>query len=141
MSKMIATDQGFVSEQHQRIAEVLNDYNPELALVWIPPAMRETAHDREYPFAVMHFPAFGEPYIVKYVRENELDHRLIAEIWARDQSKHPNLKQKIMLENAAARAMELKEQAERLDEMAEVHTALLKSPKHTWRGPNGKVYS
>src|SRR5690606_40739677 len=77
----------FVSQEHQDIATIIQDYNPELHLVWIKPQDRVSATDREYPFAIMHFPRDGEPYIVMMIKENELDQRVLARLFEADQAK------------------------------------------------------
>lgn len=140
MSMMIATDDGrFVSEKHQYVASIIQDYNPELRLAWIPPESRTEAADREYPFAVMHHPRDKQPYVAMLVKENEVDARLLERVFLMDQTK-VDVKKRVLAQNAAARALEEYENAAKLEEMAEFHAALLKSPLHTYKH-DGRVYS
>lgn len=128
----------FVSEKHKNIATIIHDYNPELQLVWIPPENRTEQEEREYPFAVVHTPAVGPNYIVMLLRENEVDQRVLERLFLADQSKN-DPKSQVMASNAAAKLVEEYEHAQRMEELAEFHAALIKSPKHTYRH-NGRVY-
>lgn len=139
MVNILDQDTGrFVSQEHMDIATIIQDYNPELHLVWIKPEDRVTDTDRKYPFAVMHFPRDGEPYIVMMVKENELDQRILARLFEADQAKGDPLA-KLNAANQAAQVMKEYRQAQEREELAEFHAALLKSPLHTYRH-NGKKY-
>jgi len=128
----------FVSQEHQDIATIIQDYNPELHLVWIKPQDRVSATDREYPFAIMHFPRDGEPYIVMMIKENELDQRVLARLFEADQAKGDPMA-KLNAANKAAQVMQEYRRSQEMEELAEFHAALLKSPLHTYRH-NGKKY-
>lgn len=128
----------FVSQEHQYIASIIQDYNPELHLVWIRPQDRTTEEDRKYPFAVMHMPEGREPYIVMLIKENELDHRVLARLFEADQSKGDPLA-KLNAHNAAIKALEAYKHAAEMEELADFHRTMIKSPLHTFRH-NGKVY-
>lgn len=128
----------FVSQEHQDIATIIQDYNPELHLVWIRPQDRTTAEDRKFPFAVMHMPRDGEPYIVMQIRENELDQRVLARIFEADQSKGDPLA-KLNAHNQAAQVLKEYRRAQEVEELNDLHETILKSPLHTFRH-NGKTY-
>lgn len=140
MVNILDQDTGlFVSQEHQYIASIIQDYNPELHLVWIRPQDRTTDEDRTHPFAIMHIPQGREPYIVMKIRENELDQRILAKLFEADQAKGDPLA-KLNAANAAAQALQAYRHAAEMEEMADFHATLLKSPLHTFRH-DGKVYS
>lgn len=76
----------FVSQEHSRVAELIKEYSAELDLVWIPPDKRD--FDEQFPFAILHSPGNREPYIVRKVREEDMNENLIAWCWMNDGSKN-----------------------------------------------------
>lgn len=76
-------DGTWISERHQRVAEIIKDYDPKLELQWIPPGRRNENDD---PFRVVCFPPNGHPYLV--CAAAEADERLLATIFASDQKKN-----------------------------------------------------
>lgn len=139
MVNILDQDTGlFVSQEHQYIASIIQDYNPELHLVWIRPNDRTTPEERTHPFAIMHIPDGGEPYIVMKIKETELDQRVLAKLFEADQAKGDPLA-KINAANQAAKALQAYQQAAEMEELADFHASLLKSPLHTFRH-DGKVY-
>ena len=82
-----ANDGHWVNEAHARIAELINEYDPTMELVWIPPEHR-VKNSNEAPYAVRHNPPNAEPYIIFYIAEDELDHRVLARIYRGDTTKH-----------------------------------------------------
>lgn len=80
-----SNDGTWISERHQRIAEILRDYDPKLQLQWIPPGRR---NDNDEPFRVVCFPENGHPYLI--CTGMEADERLLATIFKSDQAKHGN---------------------------------------------------
>jgi hypothetical protein len=128
----------FVSQEHQRIAEILQDYDSSLTLVFIPPDKREGLND--FPFAVYFKPEIGESYIVRRVRQEDMNENLVAWAFANDQ-KHHSLDSILATHDAANEALKLKRQMEFEEEKA----ARLDFTKSVLNGPNyfrhnGKVY-
>lgn len=110
-----AEDGHWINENHARIAELINEYDPTMELLWIPPEYR-VKNSNEAPYAVRHNPPDKEPYIMFYIKEDELDHRVLARIYRGDTTKNDvqamiessdkawnNLRTKIALEKAAER--------------------------------------
>lgn len=128
---------GALSAKHQRIAEIIKDYDPNLELAWIPPDER-TAFDRQ-PFAIIHNSPSGGRYIVGYFSEDQMNHKIIAHLFKINNANH-NVLTELEAEEAAIKALEYKtlmdEQAERED----FAKSLIKTRKHSYRH-NGKVYS
>lgn len=128
-----------VNANHQRIAEIIHDYNPDLELAWIPPENR-TAED-SLPFAVIHNQMDGQRYVVFYLSEADLDHRVLARIFSSDMRKNDPkaVINEIEMNEAAERILDSKKSEEAHQERLEFGKALLTSPKHTYRH-KGKVY-
>jgi hypothetical protein len=105
-----------LSAEHCRIAEIIQDYDPTLELVWIPPNQRV---GETHPFAVQHSPVNAEPYIVFKLRENEVDHRVIARLFAGDNDKN-NVVATVEEMEAAQRLVQLKAEEETRAEQAEL---------------------
>jgi hypothetical protein len=141
MEQMINThiwhpDHGFLSEQHRRIAEIIQDYEPTLFLAFVPPKIREA--NEEYPFALIHSPIGKPQYVVRRLKEDEVNEGLLAWIWASDNERNSPL---VMIEKkeAAERVLRLKEEEDRMAAGHEFMQAVIKSPLHTYKH-NGKKY-
>lgn len=129
----------FVHAKHQRIAEIIHDYNPELELAWIPPANR-TAEDTK-PFMVIHNQSDGQRYPVFSLSEDELDERVLARLFYADMKKHKadTVMTAIEAAEAAEAIYKAKEHEDEMAEARDLATHILKSPLHTYRH-GGKVY-
>lgn len=128
-----------VSAQHQRIAEIIHDYNPELELMWIPPGKRD-AQDTK-PFVVVHRQKDGNVYPIFYVGEHEMDHRVLARIFAADMSRNdPNkILTEIEANEAAQEILKAKKYEDEMAEKRDFAKHLLQTNKNYYRH-NGKVY-
>lgn len=115
----------FLSAEHQRIAEIIKDYEPTLELAWIPPDKRSL--NEQYPFAVIHKPEDAPAYVVMRLRENEVDQRVLARLWGAD-SKNGNVLTNIEAEEAARKAIELKKQQDEEEEAREMAAWMVKAP-------------
>lgn len=125
----------FISERHQRVAEVLNDYNQELFLAWIPPGER-TALDNK-PFAVIHRRANGYEYIVSKFAEEEVNETLLARILVMDQEKASPLEYLRALE-LAEEAMRMRALVEEREEMHDRAKSMWHTRKHTYQLGKGR---
>lgn len=121
----------FINAKHQRIAEIINDFDPSLFLMWIPPEHR-TNNPLEQPYAVGQMrDNLPEPYIIMLVSEEELDHRLIGKLFRARQlaEGRPGSLEKCIED--ANRLVEMKKEAERLED-AEIAAD---KAKFLWRTP------
>jgi hypothetical protein len=116
MSGVRVIEGQMLSAEHCRIAEIIQDYDPTLELVWIPPNQRA---GETHPFAVVHNPENAPSYIVFKLRENEVDHRVIARLFAGDNDKH-NVVATVEEMEAAQRLVQLKAEEETRAEQAEL---------------------
>lgn len=114
-----------LSVEHQRIAEIIQDYDPKLRLVWILPEDRQL--NEQHPFAVVHSPDNAPEYVVMRLRESEVDHRILARLWGSD-DKNGNVLTRIEAEESARRAVELKKQQDEIEEAKEMAAWMVKAP-------------
>lgn len=115
-----------LSADHQRIAEIIQDYDPCLELAWIPPDQRNE-NDRQ-PFAVLHRAIPGGPvdYVVFRLAENEVDHRVLARLFSGDNSKQ-NVLESIESSEAAFKLLELKRELDAREERKEIAAWAIKA--------------
>ena len=127
----------FVSEKHKTVATIINDYNPGLNLVWIPPAAR-TIEDAGHEFAIIHTnPTTGYQYVVMYAGADEVDERLLTRLWENDMTRHDVLS-KLELMDMAAALIKQKSEEEAAAERQDIIATVVKSPLHTFKMENGR---
>jgi hypothetical protein len=108
-----------LSAEHQRVAEVINEYDPHLELIWIPP--NERAESDRQPFAVRHNPPGRESYIVFRLAENEVDYRVLVRLFTGDNARQDVLTT-IEAGEAARRLLDMKKQLDEQEEAKEIAT-------------------
>ena len=127
----------FVSAAHQRVAEVIHIYDPTLQLLWIPPEKRDL--DESFPYAILHSPPNAAPYIVRKVREQDMNETLVAWVFANDQVKNPyDLNEFQDTQEAARRTLNAAEIAEARAEKYDFAQSVLNGPNYFRHG--GKKY-
>lgn len=114
----------FVSSKLQRLAEILQDYDPYLSLRWIPPNARST--EDSLPYCVVHDAPGMKPYVVKYFGELDEPEDILAGIFAGDNNNGDALK-RLEAKNAAAEAFRLKDQLDAQMESADMTHFLMTS--------------
>jgi hypothetical protein len=104
---MIVTENGeWVSENFQRLAEIIKDYDPYLELRWIPPGQRESDADKKNPYCIIDT---RSNYIVMFASERDNPQTILARLFSAD-NKHGSVLDRVDAENAAAEAFRLKQQ-------------------------------
>jgi hypothetical protein len=132
----VPTETGhFVNEDFARIAEIIKDYDHEMELAWIPPDKRRPT-DIE-PYAVIHRPLGGKEYVMFYIREDELDERVLARIFNGD-LKQTNVIQRLEAYDHAVQVLDLKKKMEQAEARQDFIKSVVGSHKHSFRH-NGKV--
>ncbi len=128
----------FLSEDHRRFAEIINDYEPTLFLVFIPPAKRDP--EDKHPYAIVHMPEGQEAYPVMILSETEMENpqAILARLFLNDREKGDPAANLAAME-IAAKAMRLHKQAEEEEAQRDLAASVLRSPLHTYRH-NGKIY-
>lgn len=134
----LLTDEGALSQKHMRVAEIIKDYDPDLELAYIPKAER-TAFDAR-PFAIVHTnPANGYRYVVMTCKEEEVDHTILARLFAANTDENDVIGQ-LEAHDTAVRLMEYHKRMEDMEEKREFMKTVITSKKNYYRH-NGKVYS
>jgi hypothetical protein len=127
---------GLYSGEHRRVAEVIQDLFPTVRLIRVDSL--HPAYNPEQPFALVDEPHMLPPYVIRYMRESEVDHRLVA--WLVDNNMH-NKDSKVnklkVLEMAEA-AMKAKRELEWMEEKKDMMKSVMGSRKNEYRH-NGKV--
>ena len=127
---------GSLSVKHERIAEIIKDLDETLELAYIPEDQR-SAFDA-HPFAVIQRPVGAPPYVVMTMPENEVDHRVIAKLIARNTGKTDVLGQ-MDAENAALQLVNYRQMMDEHEEKQDFMKSVITSPKHEYRH-QGVVY-
>jgi hypothetical protein len=135
--RAVPTDDGhFVSEKHARISEIIQDFNPYLQLVWIPPENR-TDDNPEPPYAIMDTTPGKQPYVIFTIKEDELDERVLARLFQADLSQHDVLA-RLEATERAAEVVRLKERMDKAEEHKDFVKSVVGSGKHSFRH-NGRI--
>jgi hypothetical protein len=136
----------FVSDDHQRFAEVLKDLKPTYNLVYIPQKDRTTPQDHEKPWAILDKPDNQREYIVRTMSDAEMKepHKIIAWLFDGDIVRHgaENVLKRIEAEENAKKLMELKRQEDDYEDRIEMIEFLAsggRNKKHTITH-NGKKF-
>lgn len=136
MDTYIPTDDGkWVSEHFERLARVVQDYDPQYALYWIPPEKRENPEDQSKCYAVID--EVGN-YVVFYAGVLDTPESILSRLFAGD-NKHGNVLERLDAHNAAVRALEMKEQMDRAEERQDYVSWLIGTQKNFINMGNGKV--
>ena len=130
----VPTETGhWVSEDFSRLAELLQDYDYNLELRWIPPENRTTENEQKKPYMVFHK---GSGYPIKYLRQGADPREVLEEIIMGDMSRG-NVLARIEAKEAANQLFKMKEEIdEREQKMDEV--AFLVGTKKNYIKHNGK---
>ena len=106
---VVTEDGQWVNEHFHRLAEIIQDYDPNLELQWIPPGQRDTDEEKKTPYRVID--RRGN-YIVCFASERDSAEDILARLWGAD-NKHGSVLDRMEAKNAAVEAFKLKE---RMDE-------------------------
>lgn len=131
---------GYINSKHERIARIINEYDPCLQLVWIPPENRDEVDT--FPYAIVSNDPNGSRRALSFWTENEIDERLIEWLFLNDFTKHSPIEMfdAIQSHNMAVKLLEEKAIEDKYEEKKEFMKFLLKSPLHTVKH-EGRKYS
>lgn len=132
----------FISSSHQRVAQLVNDYNPYFSLVFIPPANRDATDTK--PYAILDSSPARPPYVMRYLSLQEMENpiEIIEWIFNGDQSKHRpiDIFQRTLNREAAEQLIEMKKREEEKEDAHEFAEFVFGSKsKNTWQH-NGQTY-
>ncbi len=132
----VPTDDGrWVSEHYERLARVIQDYDPQFELRWIPPEHRTDPGDIQKCYVIWDVVS-NSP--VLYAGELSTPEEILTRLFDSD-NKHGNVLERIDAHNAAIEAMRLKEQMDIAEEKQEYVNWLMKTPKNYINMGGGKV--
>jgi hypothetical protein len=136
---IVADDGSWVNSKHERLASIIQDYDSEMFLVWIPYNMREAIQGP--PYAILHRPRDRKEYIVFTITEEEMDRpdEILAKLFRGDLTKNPNILADLDARNAAQEAIRLKEKMDAAEMRQDLVASIVGSHKHTFKH-NGKVF-
>jgi hypothetical protein len=129
----------FVNANHERIATIIHEYDPRLALAWIPPESRDPVD--VFPYVVIYEHDDGSQQAVFYLTEEELDERVLARLFMNDFNKHdPDaLWNQMQANQMAAQLVEQKKIEDEAAEKWEFGKWALQTRKNTFKH-NGKTW-
>lgn len=127
---------GLYSGEHRRVAEVISDLFPTVRLIRVDSL--HPAYNPEMPFALVDEPHLLPPYVIRYMRESEVDARLVA--WLVDNNMHDKDSKvnKLRVLEMAEAAMKAKRELEWMEEKKDMMKSVMSSNKNEYRH-NGKV--
>lgn len=123
----IPTDDGrWVSEDYERLARVVADYDPQFELRWIPPEYRTEPEERQKPYViwdtVTNTPVF-------FASELDTPADILTRLFDSD-NKHGNVLERLDKHNAAIKALEMKAQMDAAEERQEYVEWLIGTKKN-----------
>lgn len=125
----IPTETGhWVSEKFLHLSEILQDYDPNLSLRWIPTDKRTRQDGKPY---VIVYHNKGKDHAVRYVSELEDPANVLAQLWMDDSQKN-DINAILDARERARRAFELKKELDEREAQQDYAAFLVK--------PNGKNY-
>ncbi len=127
----------FISEAHSYLAEILNDYNRDFSLVFIP---KNQLRPGDKPFAILHSPAGLAPYIVRYLTEEDMKNPQAVLAWVfENDTTRTDVLAKLEAADAARQAFNLKERESAIEEQIDMMRFMAKTPLHTFKA-DGRTY-
>lgn len=132
--RAVPTADGYwVAEKFHHLAEILQDYDSNFELVWIPPDKRVNPEDDANAFAIVDKHQDFKPYIVMQISIHDDPSKVLAKLFEYDNRRHSKeqILNKIDLENKAAELMKLKAQEEEIEEQKDLIRFFARTRKHT----------
>lgn len=129
---LLSEDGYFRSEKMLRLAEILEDFSPELELRWIPPDKRNDV-DKSKPYCIVHIPSNrAKPsYVVMYVTELDDPVDVLARLWYGD-TRRDDVLRKVEAREAAEKAFQMKKHMEETQEKADLFHFLMTNRSKFW---------
>lgn len=132
----IPTDDGrWVSENYERLARVIEDYDPQFVLYFIPPENRDGLDDITKCYAVVDT-VTNSP--IFYASELDTPEAILEKLFWSD-NKQGNVLERLDAHNAAIRALQLKEQMDLAEENKEYVSWLIGTEKNFINMGGGRV--
>jgi hypothetical protein len=127
---------GLYNGDQRRVAEVIKDLFPTVRLIKVDSL--HPAYTPEMPFALIDEPHMLPPYVIRYLKESEVDQRLIAWLVENNMQNKDSKVNKLRILEMAEAAMKAKRELEWREEKKDMMASIMSSNKHEYRH-NGKV--
>jgi hypothetical protein len=124
---IVSEDGQWVNEHFARLAEVVNDYDANLELQWIPPGQRTEEADKKNPYRIFDNRSLS---IVMFASELDTPQSILARLWGADNA-NGSVLTRLDAENAATEALKMKERMDD-DEMKKDFAAFLIGTKQNY---------
>lgn len=124
---LVAIGDQWVSEHFARLAEIIQDYDENLELQWIPPGQRDEEADRKNPYRIFDRRSNS---VVMFASECDSPQHILARLWGADNARG-NVLDRIEAENVAAEIIQLKKKMEE-DELKQDFVAHLIGTKKNY---------
>lgn len=134
---MIPSADRWISEEFQRLAEIVQDYDHNLELRWIPPEKREDLIDKSKPFVVWDT-SVNKP--VFFCSEADTPVGILERLFKADNTKHDVLSN-LEAHNAAVAAMKLKERMDKQEEDRDFAAFAIRNRRNYWKHKGTKYDS
>jgi hypothetical protein len=132
---MVPSDDGrWVSENFERLARVVQDYDPAFELRWIPPESRETPDERAKPYVVWNVPD-NCPYF--FASELDTPADILTKLFEGD-NRQGDVLARLDAHNNAIRALQMKEQMDLAEERQDYVEFLMRTKKNFIELGNGR---
>lgn len=118
----------WISAEFQRLAEVLADYDHNLALEMVPPSEWDKLVDKSKVFRVVDT---LRNKIVLYADSLSNPQDILARVWSMDQT-YNNVVTNLDARNAAAQALMMKQHMDELEAQRDLVLFIAKNTKSTW---------
>lgn len=125
----------FINTAHQRIAELIAEYNPYLRLIYIPQNKRTGTEP--FTYAIVYAPPSLEPSVIMRLQEHELNETVLARLYQSDTTRSDPLAYLENLERAR-QAIEERKREELREAAMDKTKFMIRSPLHTINLGNGK---
>lgn len=123
----IPTETGvWVNEHFERLARVVQDYDPQFELRWIPPSARTDPEDRKKPYVI--WDLFTNTPVL-FASELDTPEDILARLFDAD-NKQGDVLKRLDAHNAAVKAMKMKEEMDISEERQEYAEFLIGTRKN-----------
>lgn len=119
---------GWVSQEFQNLADVLYDYDPNLALDMVPVAEWGQLVDKSKVFRVVDT---ARNQIIMYADSLAHPQDILARIWGMDQ-RHNDVITNLEIKNAAVQALDLRRKLDEMEEQKEFVLFVARNTKSRW---------
>jgi hypothetical protein len=127
---------GLYSTDHRRVAEVIRDLFPTVRLIKVDSL--HPGYSPEMPFALVDEPHMLPPYVIRYMRESEVDQRLIAWLVENNMQDANSKVNRFRILEMAEAAIKAKRELEWMEEKKDMMKSVMSSRKNEYRH-DGKV--